>query len=174
MPDHDSLRYPVGPFQPADTLAEDDRRRLIDQVAALPDELDAAVAALPAGALDRPYRPGGWTARQVVHHVADSHLNAFIRVKLALTEDVPPIKTYEEQLWAELPDARLAPDVSLQLLHALHRRFVVILESLDAAGWARKAHHPGQGKDVTVEWLLQMYAWHGRHHTAHVRLVAGV
>jgi uncharacterized damage-inducible protein DinB len=173
MPDPDPLRYPVGPFRPIDTLTADDRRRLIAQIAALPDELEAAVTALPPEALDHPYRPGGWTARQVVHHVADSHLNAYVRVKLALTEDVPPIKTYEEQLWAELPDSRLPPDVSLQLLHALHRRFVVVLEALDAATWARTAHHPGAGKDVTVDWLLQMYAWHGRHHTAHVGLVAG-
>lgn len=172
MPDHDPLRYPVGPFSPAASLTPDDRRRLIAEIAALPDRFEAAVSALPAGHLDRPYRPGGWTGRQVVHHVADSHMNAYVRVKLALTEDVPTIKTYEEQLWAELPDSKEAPELSLQILHALHRRLVVVLESLDEEGFARRLHHPGAGRDVSVDWLLQMYAWHGRHHTGHLQLIA--
>jgi uncharacterized damage-inducible protein DinB len=172
MPDHDPLRYPVGPFSPVASLTSADRARLVADIAALPDQLEAAVTALPEGALDRAYRPGGWTIRQVVHHVADSHMNAYVRVKLALTEAVPTIKTYEEQLWAELPDSRLPPEISLQILHALHRRLVAVLESLDDAAFARTAHHPGAGRVVSVEWLLQMYAWHGRHHTGHVHLVA--
>ena len=116
--------------------------------------------------LDTPYREGGWTLRQVVHHVADSHINAYVRVKLALTEENPTVKPYEEQLWAELPDSRLPIDLSLELLEQLHTRLSAVLE--DVTDFARPWTHPAQGRTFTLDTLLGMYAWHGRHHVAHV------
>jgi hypothetical protein len=128
-----------------------------------------ALTQLPPGGLDTPYREGGWTARQVVHHLADSHLNAYTRIKLALTEDTPAIKTYEEQLWAELPDSRLDPSVSVGILDGVHARLTTILESLPSDRFDRKATHPQWGL-MSVDFLIQLYAWHCRHHVAHIRL----
>jgi hypothetical protein len=163
-------RYPVGKFVPEPDVNDEKRRAAIDQLARLPQELIAAVEQLPPGGLDTPYRPGGWTARQVVHHLADSHLNAYTRMKLALTEEAPTIKTYQEQLWAELPDAKLA-DVapSLAMLHGLHARLVTMLGSLEPAQFRRTIAHPERGP-MTLDALVQMYAWHCRHHLAHIRL----
>jgi hypothetical protein len=147
------------------------RRTWIAQIAALPAELNAALAALPPGGLDRPYREGGWTARQVVHHLADSHLNAHIRVRLALTENNPRIKTYEESEWAKLEDAQHSdPSLSLAILDGLHKRFTILFESLSSEQFARPAEHPSWGA-ISVDWILQMYAWHCRHHVGHVRLI---
>jgi len=148
------------------------RAQALAALHSLPAELRAAVEALPEAGLDTPYRKGGWTGRQVVHHVADSHLNAYARVKLALTEENPVIKPYEEGLWAELPDALLPVEVSLSLLEALHTRLVSVLESLGESDWAREWTHPGAGKTFTLDTLLAMYAWHGRHHVAHLGLIA--
>lgn len=163
----DVLRYPVGRFTPRPHLDAAGRAALIAEIAALPAALRAAVAGLGDPALDMPYRPGGWTLRQVVHHLPDSHLNAYVRWKLALTENVPTIKSYAEAEWARLPDSRLPVEVSLRLLEALHERWVVLLESLDEAQWARSFLHPELGM-VALEANLQLYAWHGRHHLAHV------
>lgn len=165
-------RYPVGRFEPLPSVTPDQRRAFIAQLDALPRDLAGALADLPPGALDAPYREGGWTARQVAHHLADSHLNAYTRIKLALTEETPVIKTYEEQLWAELPDGRDAdPAPSLAILEGVHRRLTLLLESLAPEQFARGAHHPASGR-ITVDWLLQMYAWHCRHHLAHIALAA--
>lgn len=165
-------RYPVGEFEADPTVTPDKRRQWIATLGALPEEMRRALASLSPSGLDTPYREGGWTARQVVHHVADSHLNAYLRFKLALTEDTPAIKTYEEQLWAELPDARqIDPAPSLTILDGVHHRLTILLESLTPEQFARRAHHPSWGP-ITVDWLLQMYAWHSRHHVAHVRLAA--
>src|SRR6266568_6390831 len=161
------LQYPIGRFDWRGQNSADDRRRLIDAIDQTPANLRAAVEDLSEQQLDTPYRPDGWTVRQVVHHLPDSHLNAYIRFRLALTEDQPTIKTYEQERWADLEDARTAPlDVSLALLESLHGRWVVLLRALPVAALARTFRHPELGV-VTLDQQLQMYAWHGRHHIAH-------
>jgi hypothetical protein len=162
------LRYPIGQFQDAGPVTDEQRQRLIDQIAAAPTKLRAAVEGLSAQQLDTPYRPDGWTIRQVVHHLPDSHLNSYIRFRLALTEDEPTIKPYYENRWAELDDARHAPiDLSLALLEALHRRWVLLLRSLRPQDLARTFIHPELGV-VDLEKNFSLYAWHGRHHVAHI------
>ncbi|HUJ20831.1 MAG TPA: putative metal-dependent hydrolase [Bryobacteraceae bacterium] len=162
------LRYPVGPFEPVSTLTPDERRAAIDAIAEVPARLRAAVANLTDAQLDTPYRPGGWTVRQLVHHVADSHMNALMRFKLALTEDAPTVKTYEEGLWAELADTKTPPiDSSLAIIDNLHKRWIILLRSLEPAQFERKFRHPQWGLG-TVDFLLAQYAWHGKHHVAHI------
>ncbi len=162
------LRYPIGKFSFDDEITPEKRRQCIQQIAAAPAQLRAAVAGLSPEQLDTPYRPGGWTVRQVVHHVPDSHLNSYIRCKLALTEEEPTIKPYDEKRWAELEDVRATPvEVSLMLLESLHRRWVLLLESLAPADFARKFRHPELGA-LTLEQNIALYAWHGRHHVAHI------
>ena len=164
----EDLRYPVGRFDPRLPLAEADRKAAIDSIAATPARLREAVAGLSDAQLDTPYRDGGWTVRQVVHHVPDSHLNAYVRFKLALTEDAPTIRPYHEELWSELADGRSAPvDVSLELLDALHTRWLLLLRSLSDADFARPLVHPEMGP-LTIATLVRMYEWHGRHHVAHI------
>jgi uncharacterized damage-inducible protein DinB len=161
-------RYPIGKFEWEGGLTEEKRRQYIEDIAETPAKLRAAVAGLSEPQLATPYRDGGWTVRQVVHHLADSHLNAFVRFKLALTEDRPTVKTYEQQLWAETPDAKSAPvEFSLALVESLHQRWTVLLKSLAPADFARALRHPELG-EVTLEKYLAMYAWHGRHHVAHI------
>jgi hypothetical protein len=142
---------------------------LIEQIAATPGKLRIAVAGLDRAQLDTPYREGGWTVRQVIHHVPDSHLNAYVRLKLALTEDGPVIRPYDEALWAALEDSRQTPvEVSLTLLDSLHARWVTLLRSLGADDFRRTLRHPDHSGILTVDWLTALYAWHGRHHVAHV------
>ncbi len=161
-------RYPAGPFSFHEHCTAATRGDCIRALTEAPGALRRAVEGLSDAQLDTPYRPGGWTVRQVVHHVPDSHMNAYVRFKLALTEDSPTIKPYDEAAWAVLADtARTPVDTSLVLLDALHRRWVVLLESLREEDFARRLIHPERGP-VTNDWLLQLYAWHGRHHTAHV------
>lgn len=165
MPD---LRFPIGPFAVDASVSPEKRNTWIRQIAGTPAALSAAVSGLDERRLATPYRPGGWTVRQVVHHVPDSHVNAYVRFKLALTEDNPIIKPYDEAAWANVADTERTPiDLSLALLDALHRRWVILLESLDEADFARPLQHPENGA-MTLDWLLQLYAWHGRHHVAHV------
>ena len=168
MTDSD-LRYPIGQYQPPpEPLSPADRALLIQQVAAAPGKLRAAVAGLSEVQLDTPYRDGGWTVRQVVHHVPESHLNAYCRLKLAITEDTPTIKTYEEARWAVTPEVAVTPiDVSLTLLESLHRRWVALWERLTPDQFQRQFHHPEWGTR-SLDWLLAQYAWHGRHHVAHI------
>jgi hypothetical protein len=167
----DDLRYPAGKFSYAGAASADGIAACIREIAAAPAQLRAAVHGLGDGRLDTPYRPGGWTTRQVVHHVADSHMNAYCRFKFALTEDNPTIKAYDEAAWANVADtARTPVEVSLTLLDALHQRWVVLLESMAAADFARTLQHPERGQ-VTLDWMLQLYAWHGKHHVAHVKTV---
>src|SRR5712692_5875687 len=162
------LRYPIGKFKFPETVSPDDRLKFIDQIEATPARLRAAIAGLSPEQLETPYRPGGWTVRQVVHHVPDSHLNSYVRFKLALTEEEPTIKPYHEDRWAELADARTVPvEVSLALLDSLHRRWVALLRSLAPSDWARTFRHPELGP-VTLEKNLALYGWHGRHHEAHI------
>lgn len=167
-PDMDYLRYPIGRFEPRAGISPTEIRRLIEDLADLPAEVRAAVAAMSDEQLDTPYRPEGWTIRQVVHHLPDSHVNSYVRFKLALTENQPTIKAYDEAAWAELPDGR-GPDVegSLVLLEAVHRRWAALLRSLAPEDFARSFRHPESGL-VTLERNLQLYAWHGRHHLAHI------
>jgi len=162
------LRYPVGKFKFPETISADDRSKFIEQIAQTPARLRAAVAGLSDEQLETPYRPDGWTVRQVVHHVPDSHLNSYCRFKLALTEDQPAIKGYAEDRWAELTDARGGPvEVSLRLLECLHSRWVALLRSLSEAEWKRAFHHSELGL-VRLDQNAALYAWHGRHHVAHI------
>ena len=162
------LQYPVGKFKLGGAITDEQRKQLIDQIHQAPAQLRQAVAGLAREQIDTPYRPGGWTVRQVVHHLADSHMNAYIRFRLALTEDEPTIKPYDQERWAALEDARTAPtELSLSLLESLHRRFVLLARSLGAEDFARTFRHPEMGV-VTLDKLLGMYAWHGRHHIAHI------
>jgi uncharacterized damage-inducible protein DinB len=161
------LRYPIGPFETPGSSTNADRAARLANIAALPDALRGAVRGLTEAQLDTPYRPGGWTVRQLVHHVADSHINAYCRIKLALTEDDPTIRPYDEKRWAELPDARLPVDVSLALLDAIHARWSAVLAALTPAEFARPMQHPETGGH-TVDSMVALYDWHGRHHTAHI------
>ena len=163
----------MGRFAPPDAVTPAERERWIAEIAALPAQLHALVERMDDARLDTPYRPGGWTVRQVVHHLPDSHMNALVRVKLALTEDRPTIKPYDEARWAELADTRLTPvAVSLALLEALHARWTTLLRALTAEQWRRSYAHPEHGRAMTVETATAMYAWHSRHHLGHVQLVA--
>lgn len=162
------LRYPIGRFSPPVQITEGQRRGWIEQVASLPVDLRRAVADLNDAQLSQPYREGGWTVRQVVHHLADSHMNSYVRFRLALTEDAPLIKPYEEAAWAELEDAKSAPiDLSLALLESLHGRWVMLLRGMTAREFARTFRHPELGP-LELDRALGLYAWHGRHHVAHI------
>ncbi|MEA2339742.1 MAG: hypothetical protein QOE82_3749 [Thermoanaerobaculia bacterium] len=162
-------RYPVGKYEkPAGLLTPDQRGELIDQIAATPARMREAVAGLNESQLDTPYRDGGWTVRQVVHHVPDSHMNAYTRVKLALTEEQPTIKPYDEAAWAKLNDVRDTPiETSLVLLETLHKRWDTILRAMTADDFARTLMHPDMGV-MTLDAVVAMYAWHGRHHVGHI------
>jgi len=165
MPD---LQYPIGKFKWVGAATEQQLREWIDEIAAAPAQHRAAVSGLSPQQLDTPYRPRGWTVRQVVHHVPDSHLNSYMRFRLALTEQEPTIKPYDQARWAELPDSRTAPiEMSLSLLESLHERWVILLRSLTPAEWKRTFRHPELGV-VNLEQNAALYAWHGRHHVAHV------
>jgi uncharacterized damage-inducible protein DinB len=162
-------RYPIGGFTPDLTSTPETRARHIDQIAGLPSRLRKAVSQLSSEQLNTPYREGGWTVRQVVHHVPDSHLNAYIRCKLALTEETPTIKPYDEAAWARLKDSELVPaDVSLDLLEAVHTRWVTLLRSLRAEDFQRRFIHPEAGGAHDLDWLVALYAWHGNHHLGHI------
>ncbi|MBM4186181.1 MAG: putative metal-dependent hydrolase [Gemmatimonadetes bacterium] len=162
------LRYPIGKPSMPETVTAADRAGWIDSLATAPSRLRGAVAGLTDGQLDTPYRPDGWTVRQVVHHLPDSHMNAFIRCKLALTEDNPTIKPYPEDLWADLPDAREPIAESLRLLDALHARWVALLRALPEADFGRTCYHPGSQQIFSLDRLVSAYAWHGSHHIAHI------
>jgi hypothetical protein len=161
-------RYPIGRFTPDPDPTPDTRSRHIEQISAMPLQMRRAVAGLDQNQLATPYRDGGWTVRQVVHHVPDSHLNAYIRFKWALTENAPTIKPYDESAWATLKDSELTPvDVSLTLLESLHARWTVLLQSLRPEDFQRRFTHPESGPH-DLDWLLQLYSWHGNHHVAHI------
>jgi len=162
------LRYPIGVYEPEEEISDSARREFINQIERAPALLRDAVDGLDQAQLDSPYRPEGWTVRQVVHHLADSHINAYVRFRLALTEDLPTIKTYREDRWAELVDAKAAAiDMSLTLLDALHQRWVLLLRSLSTEDCARTLQHPELGM-VGIGPYIGLYAWHGRHHVAHI------
>jgi hypothetical protein len=161
-------RYPIGRFKKSERLSRDERAQALDVLEAAPARFREALQGLADAQLDTPYREGGWTVRQIAHHLPDSHLNAYVRIRLALTEDTPTVRPYDEKLWAELPDARTAPvDASLTMLDGVHTRLVRLLRSLDEPSYARRFVHP-EGYDGTIDTLIGMYAWHSKHHTAHV------
>ena len=164
----EDIRYPVGKWARQPTVDAKTCGTLIQQIAEAPAALAAAVKGLTEDQLDTPYRPGGWTPRQIVHHIADSHMNAYIRFKLGVTEDNPTVKPYNEQTWAETADGKNAPlDLSMPVILGLHRRWDQFLLSLDMTAFARTINHPERGPMALTD-LLQLYAWHGRHHTAHI------
>jgi uncharacterized damage-inducible protein DinB len=161
-------RYPIGKFHYDGPPNEEQKQEFLDDIARTPVNLRAAVNDLSEVQLDTPYRPGGWTVRQVVHHVPDSHMNSYMRFKLALTEDEPTIKPYAEDRWAELADSKATPiEVSLTLLDSLHDRWVRLLRALEPEDWKRTFRHPDLGA-MTLEKTLALYAWHGKHHVAHI------
>ena len=161
-------RYPIGKYEPQHF---DEKLKItwIRDIQFLPQNLENAVLNLDAAQLETPYREGGWTVKQLVHHVADSHVNAYTRFKLGLTEDRPTIKPYEEKLWAELSDTKNLPvNISFTLLHALHARWVEVLKNISDEEWNRTVIHPESKKEISLWYLLGSYSWHGRHHTAHI------
>ena len=162
-------RYPIGKFERRDQFTPAERKTLIEQIAAAPAKLRKAVSSLDPMQLDTPYREGGWSLRQVAHHIPDSHLNAYMRFKLALTEETPTIRAYDEALWAKLPDSRDTPvETSVTLLESLHDRWVRLMRAMSDSDFERKVVHPEHAGPMTVDSLLGLYAWHGRHHVAHI------
>jgi hypothetical protein len=165
MPD---VRYPIGRYEPK-PYSEEQKKEWLNNIRQLPTELEYAIQNLDAAQLQSTYREGGWTIHQLVHHVADSHMNAYVRFKLALTEDDVTVKSYEEQLWAELDDVKALPvNISITLLHALHTRLYAAIKDLRVDQWNRTLNYPGKPAPVTIWFLLGMYSWHGKHHTAHI------
>lgn len=163
----DDLRYPIGKFNPVETLTDDDRRKMIDDIATQPARFREAVRGWTDTQLDTPYRPGGWTVRQVIHHVPESHLNSYVRFKWTLTENEPTIKPYDQDAWSALPDSKLPIEMSLRLLETLHVRWVELLRCITPDQWQRRFHHPESGT-MNLDRLLQLYVWHGNHHLAHI------
>lgn len=162
------LSFPIGRADKSPTLSAERRAQAIEEIAAAPKQFRAAVAGLTDAQLDTPYRPGGWTVRQVIHHVPDSHINAFVRTKLALTEDNPTIKPYDQDAWSKLEDARTTPvETSLRLLEDVHDRWVRVLRAMKPEDFGRTLQHPENGT-MTMDQVLSVYSWHGKHHTAHV------
>jgi len=166
----ESLSYPIGTFSYSAEKEASTRAQKMEAIEALPGQLRAAVAGWSEAQLNTPYRPDGWTVRQLIHHIADSHMNAFIRFKLILTEEKPPLKPYVQDEWANLADNQLPINVSLQLLEALHQRWVAILSSIE--DWEPAGFHPEHGKELSLDFLLALYSWHGRHHLAHIKKLA--
>lgn len=164
------LAYPIGRFERPTSSTNADRAQRITNLAALPANLRGATRGLSDEQLDTPYRPAGWTVRQLVHHVADSHMNGYVRVKLALTEENPVIRPYDEKRWAELADSRLPIEVSLGILEGVHARLDALLRSLTPEQFARPFVHPDSGPQTLDVWVA-MYDWHSRHHTAHVTML---
>lgn len=169
MEELQQLRYPIGKFQVPQSITTDRVKQWIETIAAAPQQIKEAVENLNDKQLDTPYRPGGWTVRQLVHHIADSHTNSYIRFKWTLTEDNPTIKAYDEKLWAELPEAKSAPvEISLLMLEAIHRRWVMMLQNLSPSDLKRTFVHPESGATIPLDVLMSLYAWHSKHHLAHI------
>jgi len=166
-----NLRYPIGTFKHEEEITNEIIQQWIKEIESAPSQLKDAVSGLDESQLNTPYRPGGWTVRQVVHHIVDSHMNAYIRMKLALTEDVPTIKPYKEEAWAELEDSNLPIEVSLTLLESLHIRLVTMLRSLNQDQLNRTFNHPESGL-ISLSFCMGLYSWHGRHHIAHITSLA--
>ena len=164
----DILRYPIGKFSPKEEYSTTEIEQLISRIESLPVRLEKEVLNLSPSQLDTPYRDGGWTIRQVVHHTADSHMNAYIRFKWSLTEDTPMIKAYDEKRWAETPETKAEPALSISLLKALHTKWTILLKGLTPTDLKKEFVHPETKKNVRLNNLMGLYAWHGDHHLAHV------
>ncbi len=168
MSDLTNLQYPIGKSPRPQTLTPADRAAALETIAAFPAQLAVAVAGLNDAQFDTPYRPGGWTIRTLVHHIADSHMNAYARMRLAITENWPSVFAYDQNSWAALPDSALAPLLSLQIIQALHQRWTATLRAVPEADWASRGYmHPENGSQ-TLEQVLALYDWHSRHHLAHI------
>jgi hypothetical protein len=164
----DELRYPIGKYAPQ-TFSNEQKNKWLADLKYFPNEIELAIQNLDEPQLNTAYREAGWTVKQLVHHIADSHINAYVRFKLALTEENPTIKSYEENDWAQLADVSIVPiNVSLTLLHALHIRWVATIQNLSEEQWSHTVFHPEHKKEMSLWFLLGMYAWHGKHHTAHI------
>lgn len=163
----ENLRYPIGRYQAEQSVTPRDVAKWVDEIKALPEQLQTAVSSLWDEQLDTPYREDGWTIRQVIHHIADSHLNGYTRIKLALTEDRPTIKPYDQEAWAELSDSELPVEVSLNLIEGLHQRWSYLLKSLDDEQLNRELIHPESGT-LVLKSMIGLYAWHGKHHLGHI------
>jgi len=168
----EALRYPIGKFAPQETYTRQELEQCIQRIESLPARIEALIKNFSVKQLDTTYREGGWSARQVLHHVSDSHMNAYIRFKWALTENTPVIKAYNEKMWAETPEVKLDPVLSLNLLKALHAKWTALLKSLAAADLQKEYIHPETKKNVRLDRLIAMYAWHGDHHLSHLKIVA--
>jgi hypothetical protein len=171
MSNDDALRYPVGKFSMQPEYSFEEVQKNIQLIRELPGLLEAALKNCTHEQLDTPYRDGGWTIRQVIHHLADSHLNAFIRIKWALTESNPVIKAYDEKLWAETPETKADPSLSINLLNALHAKWVALLNGFAPEDFKKTFIHPASGKEVPMDRQIALYAWHGLHHLGHIKLV---
>ena len=166
------LQYPNGKFAAQDAYTRQDLEKCIERIETLPSRIGSVVKTFSAQKLETTYREGGWTARQVIHHISDSHMNAYIRFKWALTENIPVIKAYNEKLWAETPEVKLDPSLSLDVLRTLHVKWVALLKSLTIADLQKEYIHPDTKKHMRLDRLIAMYAWHGDHHLAHLEIVA--
>ncbi len=169
----ETLRYPVGKFQPKDSYSAEEIQKFITAIEAGPQKISETFSKLSAKQLDTPYREGGWTARQVLHHLADSHMHAYIRFKWTLTEDSPTIKAYNEKLWAETYETAQDPALSVNLLNALHTKWITLLRSLKPSDYSRYFVHPETGKQVRLDRLTATYAWHSEHHLGHLKIILG-
>lgn len=164
----EELRYPIGRYEESPSVSPRDIARWIDEIEALPANVRSTVSGLTDDQLDTPYRDGGWTVRQLIHHIADSHLNAYTRFKLGLTEDTPTIKPYQQDDWAKLPDSEMPIAVSLDMLESIHKRWVKVLKSMDGEQLNREIYHPEYDKIIVLKSFIGNYAWHGKHHLAHI------
>jgi hypothetical protein len=173
MSNDEALRYPTGKFAAKDSYSPDEIKNLISTIESFPSRFEATAKALSAKQLDTPYRDGGWTARQVIHHVSDSHMNAFIRFKWTLTEETPLIKAYDEKQWALTPEVSADPSLSLALLKALHAKWIILLKALSESDLKKEFTHPETKKNVRLDRLIATYAWHGDHHLGHLKIIEG-
>jgi|SRR5688572_23096542 len=165
------LQYPIGKFTPKETYSSEEISALIHSIETIPNKIEDVYKKLSPKQLDTPYRPGGWTARQVLHHIPDSHMNAYIRIKWSLTENTPLIKAYDEKMWAETNETKLDPAPSVALLKSLHVKWVTLLRSLSKEDLQKSFIHPETGKNVRIDRLIALYAWHGEHHLGHLKLI---
>src|SRR5688572_19637678 len=172
MSNDEQLRYPIGRHSSKESYTAEEIKSFIQRIESVPAQIEAVAKTLSPKQLDTPYREGGWTARQVLHHLPDSHLNAYIRIKWALTEDTPTIKAYDEQAWAETPETNSDPALSLAVLKALHAKWVVLLRGLTTRDLEKRFYHPDSKKHVRIDQAIATYAWHGEHHLGHVNIVA--
>jgi uncharacterized damage-inducible protein DinB len=174
MNNHDQLRYPIGRFAPKESYTQHEIKSFIDQIEDLPGKVETVIKNFSAQQFEQCYREGGWTARQVLHHLADSHTNAYIRFKWTLTEDTPTIKAYNEKAWAETPETALDPILSVNFLKTLHVKWVALLKLLEPEDLRRAFIHPETKNHVSLERLIALYAWHGEHHLGHLKIIAGL